>query len=338
MSNVEWLLREAMDERTLRINQRAVIDDAKWRATIERIDIGAGLRVFLTDAEAHQDITVEARDDRTDRWLGSQVTISGGAEIDFLDGQQAKASADHAVLFQAPNRRAAYALKAGTKFHSAGYGLNVERTTRLFDGDIPAVLRPLLESDLDESRITVMRSDRLMRRLARSLFARRFNGPLRRLAMEGVVIQLLAAQIAAAEQTPCRQPCELSGRERHAIHDAHDRLLADMRRPPSLGELAAATGLSEKRLNVGFRALFGATVFEVLKNERLEHARIAFSSGTLPLKEIAFRVGYNHVSNFVNAFTARYGAPPRQYLGRGEPMADVSTAPPLRQSPSRRPA
>src|SRR5882757_6371593 len=106
-----------MDERTLRINQRAVIDDARWRATIERIDIGAGLRVFLTDAEAHQDITVEARDNRTDRWLGSQVTISGGAEIDFLDGQQAKASADHAVLFQAPNRRAAYALKAGTKFH-----------------------------------------------------------------------------------------------------------------------------------------------------------------------------------------------------------------------------
>jgi AraC-like DNA-binding protein len=32
------------------------------------------------------------------------------------------------------------------------------------------------------------------------------------------------------------------------------------------------------------------------------------------LKEVSFRVGYNHVSNFVSAFTARYDAPPRQYL------------------------
>ena len=47
----------------------------------------------------------------------------------------------------------------------------------------------------------------------------------------------------------------------------------------------------------------------------LAHARIAFESGAAPLKEIAFRVGYNHVTNFINAFTARYGAPPRRYLG-----------------------
>ena len=40
MSNVEWLLREAMDERTLRISERAVFDDASWRATIERLQIG----------------------------------------------------------------------------------------------------------------------------------------------------------------------------------------------------------------------------------------------------------------------------------------------------------
>jgi AraC-like DNA-binding protein len=86
-----------------------------------------------------------------------------------------------------------------------------------------------------------------------------------------------------------------------------------MRAPPSLGELAAAAGLTEKRLNAGFRALFGATVFETLRNERLEHARLVLDSEDVTLKAIAFRVGYNHVTNFINAFAARYGAPPRQY-------------------------
>jgi AraC-like DNA-binding protein len=60
--------------------------------------------------------------------------------------------------------------------------------------------------------------------------------------------------------------------------------------------------------------MFGATVFEVLRNERLEHARQALEEGTVSLKEVSFRVGYNHVSNFVHAFRARYDAPPRQYL------------------------
>ena len=48
---------------------------------------------------------------------------------------------------------------------------------------------------------------------------------------------------------------------------------------PTLDELALAVGLNEKRLNAGFRALFGATVFEVLRNERLDHARIAIAEG-----------------------------------------------------------
>ena len=154
-----------------------------------------------------------------------------------------------------------------------------------------------------------------MRAAADGLFARGLNGPLRMLMMEGAVVQLLALQAAAAAGQP-RQPRRrtLTRKEREAVHEARLLLLADMRAPPTLGELAARVGVSEKRLNAGFRELFGATVFEVLRNERLAHAQIALQTEGALLKEIAFRVGYNHVTNFINAFRQRYGAPPRQYL------------------------
>ena len=42
-----------------------------------------------------------------------------------------------------------------------------------------------------------------------------------------------------------------------------------------------------------------------------------FEEGAVSLKEVSFRVGYTHVSNFVHAFRARYNAAPRQYIGRG---------------------
>jgi AraC-like DNA-binding protein len=340
VANVEWLLREATDERALPMSERTAIDDERWCATIERLEIGGGLRIFLTYAEVRRDIAIEARDNRTDRWMGSQVTISGSAAVDFLDGTQTHATANQALLFRPSGRRATYRLQAGATFHSAGYGLDVDRVLRLFDDDVPAVLRHLLEPEITPSRVVPMPSDRIMRGVAESLFGRGLNGSLRMLMMEGAVIQLLALQAAAAgSYLPARHRRGLSARERSSIREARERLLADMRRPPTLGELATAVGLTEKRLNTGFRLEFGTTVFGVLRNERLEHARIALRSDGISLKQVAFRVGYDHVTNFINAFAARYGAPPRQYLVHDAAMPDdASTATPRPQNPARRPA
>jgi transcriptional regulator GlxA family with amidase domain len=179
------------------------------------------------------------------------------------------------------------------------------------------VLQGLVEGDAEQSRVLAMRTDRPMRHIARSLFGGGLNGALRIVMMEGAVLQLLAVQAdAAAKERRSRRLRVLSPREVDAVHEAHRLLLADMRQPPTLGELAVSVGLGEKRLGAGFRLLFGATAFEVLRNERLAHAEQALRSPRASLKEIAFRVGYNHVNNFINAFSRRYGAPPRQYAER----------------------
>jgi AraC-like DNA-binding protein len=86
--------------------------------------------------------------------------------------------------------------------------------------------------------------------------------------------------------------------------------------PPTAAALAASTGMSERRLNAGFKALFGTPIFETLRNERLEHARMVLEKQVLPLKLVAQRVGYRHVTNFINAFRARYGTSPRAFADR----------------------
>ena len=318
MADIGWLLRDASLERRFTVGERMVADDAQWRATIERVDIAPTMRVFLTDVETRREVAIEPRSDRRDNhWIASQVTIVGQAEIEFPTDVWTHASPEHALLFRSPEGRATYRLEPGKLFKSAGYTLDLERVVRLFDGDVPRVLQPLLVQDPSRCRIVEMPGDRSMRRLAGSLFARGLNGPLRLLTMEGAVLQLLAAQITAAERRPLpRRRRGFSLAERDALQAARQRLLVDMRNPPSLGEIAVEVGLTEKRLNAGFRALFGTTAFEALRSERLEHARIALQSGEVALKEVAFRVGYNHVSNFVSAYASRFGAPPRAHQRR----------------------
>ena len=61
------------------------------------------------------------------------------------------------------------------------------------------------------------------------------------------------------------------------------------------------------------------TAFDVLRNERLEHARLALQKGGLSIKAVTARVGYGHVGNFITAFASRYGEPPGRYLARRDP-------------------
>lgn len=314
--NIEWLLSEAADDWALATGQRSVVDNELWQSSIERLQLGPGLRVFLFEAAAHRDVSLEMRSERFNRWIGGQVTIAGAAELDFLDGVRVRPSAVQALMFRSSrrgSRAATFDFKAGTKFHSAGYSLEIPRVLRLFDGEVPESLQPLVEGDSEQSRVLPIRTDRTMRHIAQSLFGGGLHGTLRTLMMEGAVLQLLAIQAHAA--TEFRQPPrqrQLRGREHDAVREAHRLLLADMRRPPTLNELAVAVGLGEKKLNTGLRQLFGATAFELLRNERLAHADLALRAPKASLKEIAFRVGYSHVNNFINAFTQRYGVPPRR--------------------------
>jgi AraC-like DNA-binding protein len=138
---------------------------------------------------------------------------------------------------------------------------------------------------------------------------------LLRVFLEGAFAQLFALQADALGASTSGRPVEGT---RTAIEEARRILVADMAAPPSLAGLARSVGLTEKALSAGFRDAFGATVFETLRNERLEHARLALADQQLPLKLIAARVGYSHVNNFIAAFTARYGAPPRRYVTRSD--------------------
>src|SRR3546814_6911548 len=84
---------------------------------------------------------------------------------------------------------------------------------------------------------------------------------MRRLMLEGAALQMMAVFLDGLCGTGEDRADGLSFREESAAREARTRLLADMRDPPSAGELAAATGLSARRLNRAFRPLFGASVF-----------------------------------------------------------------------------
>lgn len=102
---------------------------------------------------------------------------------------------------------------------------------------------------------------------------------------------------------------DLTARERRQIGEARDLLVADLCEPPPLNRLAATVGTNRTKLNRGFNALFGMSVYQYLLNARMTTAHSQLCEGR-SIGEVAEACGYEHVSNFTKAFKAFYGVTP----------------------------
>ncbi|MGX5816761.1 helix-turn-helix domain-containing protein [Chitinophaga lutea] len=76
-------------------------------------------------------------------------------------------------------------------------------------------------------------------------------------------------------------------------------------------ELIAATGLSEYKLTIGFKQLFGVSIFNYYLECSMAYARKMLENGA-QVKEVAITLGYSTTGSFSRAFVASQGILPAQ--------------------------
>lgn len=128
------------------------------------------------------------------------------------------------------------------------------------------------------------------------------------LAAEGLVLELLAA-------------CRREGGERVApmppwLRRAAERLQDDWLAPPGLAELARDAGVSPDHLTRRFRAAFGLTPGDFLRQRRIDEAVRLMQATTNSLADIALACGFADQSHFGRVFKRLHGISPDAYRNR----------------------
>jgi AraC-like DNA-binding protein len=77
----------------------------------------------------------------------------------------------------------------------------------------------------------------------------------------------------------------------------------------TLGQLATLAAMSQSSLRSKFRQRYGCTLFDYLRDCRLELARRFLLEGH-SVQQAAWMSGYQHATNFSTAFRRRYGISP----------------------------
>jgi AraC-like DNA-binding protein len=98
------------------------------------------------------------------------------------------------------------------------------------------------------------------------------------------------------------------------IKKAKAILLANMAEPPSLINLAKQVDLNLKKLKMGFKQIYGATVYGFLFDYKMEYARKLLDSGSYNVNEVGLKIGYSTGSHFIAAFKKKFGTTPKKYL------------------------
>lgn len=327
MSDIGWLIEQAEPQPVV-VDMLTELDAADIRGSISCSELHPELWLYLSDLEVVSPCTLEPHGDLPGTWIDIHFLARGEALLETTDGARGRLDPRNGLVFRLPERRARFHLPTPSGVRSVGVAVSVEKLAALLGDDTPPALAPLMEDDLDGGAVLPFRVGTPLRRLAASFFGARPPQVLRRLFLEAQALQFIAlalSELPSDGPTPAGRA--LSTREAALVAEAKVRLEANLREPPTITALAAALGLSASRLAEGFRALYGTTAFEIVRNARLDHARIALETTEMPLKVLAYRVGYSDVTNFIHAFRGRFGCPPGRYAKARSVAAGASAGP-----------
>lgn len=101
--------------------------------------------------------------------------------------------------------------------------------------------------------------------------------------------------------------------DRRRLAEAYRRIQRDYAHCGTVRQLAQSVGLSEKRLQSGFMALYGRSVHACLAQARMDAAANLLARGC-SVTETAYSIGFASLSHFIKAFKAHHGATPKAWL------------------------
>jgi len=140
------------------------------------------------------------------------------------------------------------------------------------------------------------------------------EGAVGRILKEGAVRKILGFQLAEHENN-------ISGKTKYGLSNTDFETLQGtityienhLAQKHSVKALAEISGMTEKKLQLGFQKLFQKNTIAFIKELRLEKSRELLLDSEMSVKEIAYELGFANASYYTSLFRKRFEATPRAY-------------------------
>ncbi len=145
-----------------------------------------------------------------------------------------------------------------------------------------------------------------------------FDPLMQNLYLESRTLELVAEAFGALDGAPTMAASSsapatagLRPHEHRRLRELREFLSGSQADGLSLDDIARHAGINANTLQRQFRTLYGVTIFDHLRESRLQRARAALERGGLTVGQAADVAGYSSAANFATAYRRRFGLAPK---------------------------
>jgi len=134
---------------------------------------------------------------------------------------------------------------------------------------------------------------------------------LQAIYLESRVLELLAEAFTPLETGAAKAAdTSLGSRDFRRMAELRAFLASDAVQELSLDDIEGHAGMSANAMQRQFRAAYGTTVFDFVREHHLQRARLALERDAVSVKQAAALAGYTSAANFATAYKRRFGVTP----------------------------
>lgn len=273
----------------------------------------------LSEQEDISLVSIDNGSDHEDSWpmevkrskIYFYFCLEGRAAFEFGPHYQREIEQQKNYFFYNPEKNLPFVLRLAPKTKMAVLAISLEALHKLFVHDALPFLKPenVNRTFYDERDIPAH-----LYVVLNQLFTIQISDTSKQLYYHAKALELLSLYFSTKK--PNTESCPfLNDQETvRKIKHAKEHLLKNLESPPSLKELARFAGLNEYQLKVGFKEIYGNTVYGYLLDHKLDHSRALLDKGRYQVNEVAYQIGYTNPSHYIAAFRKKYGVTPKKYL------------------------
>ena len=313
----------SMDERDVDVGDLILADGDLFelpgaQGRLERLDFGNGMYLHRAELYVREDSYFNVKNSLPPGWLSGAINVMGNLEVECPEGKLYSMTPDAAMVMRVDPLGTRYFLPAGQVIRHVGVVTTLDPLHERFGDRLPAAMAPFLSDRQDVVLIKPVPTSNRMRSIVSAMFSPHVTGLGHKFKLEGLSTLFLAELIdsyRALSEADNVAP-ELTTFEK----SAHDAAVSKITRNPgaaiSVPQLAVDVGVSESRLNSLFKAETGKSCGEFIRSKRMALAQELLIAGDMTVKQIAEKVGFNHVSNFSRSYRDWFGESPASALRR----------------------
>lgn len=259
--------------------------------------------IFMTERQIHQGL------------IQFHFGIKGKAKFIFNQGSYSLTlNEEKALLLYNPQKELPLHLEMESHSWVISVIISIKKFHALFSAEADYI--PFLsEGNKDKKYYTESDISPSMAIVLSQLFNYNLNPSIKNLYYKAKGYELLSLYFNKTDDSDAEQcPFLIDEENVMKIRKAKDFIISNMAEPPGLQVLADHVGINLKKLKMGFKQIYGDTVYGFLFDYKMDYARKLLDSGSYNVNEVGLKIGYSTGSHFIAAFKKKFATTPKKYL------------------------